>query len=71
MEGSVSVLKNIAFPTFKYITEFPGYSVGLAHHLKGDNLMNKPIFIGSTMLGPTKYCPECLRACETARGYTI
>ena len=54
MENSVSVLKSIAFPTFKDITEFPGYSLGLAHHLKGDVLMSKPIFIGSTVLDLSK-----------------
>ena len=54
MEDSVSVLKNIAFPTFKDITEFPGYSLGLAHHLKGDTLMNKPIFTGNTVLDLSK-----------------
>ena len=50
MEDSVSVHKNIAFPTFKDIKEFPG----LAHHLKGDVLMNKPIFVGSTVLDLSK-----------------
>ena len=54
MENSVSVLKSIAFPTFKDITEFPGDSLGLAHHLKGDVLMSKPIFIGSTLLELSK-----------------
>ena len=49
MENSVSVLKNTAFPTFKDITEFPGYNLGLVHNLKTDSLMNKPIFIGSTV----------------------
>ena len=54
MENSVSVLKSIAFPTFKDITEFTGYSLGLTHHLKGDVLMSKPIFIGSTVLDLSK-----------------
>ena len=45
MENSVSVLKSIAFPTFKDITKFPGYSLGLAHRLKEDVLMSKPIFM--------------------------
>ena len=54
MENSVSALKSIAFPAFKDITGFPGYSLGLAHHLKGDVLMSKPIFIGSTVLDLSK-----------------
>ena len=36
------------------ITEFPGCSLGLAHHFKTDSVMNKPIFIGSTVLDLSK-----------------
>ena len=46
MENSISVLKRI--------TEFPAYSLGLAHRLKGDVLMSKSIFIGSTLLDLSK-----------------
>ena len=50
MENSANVLKDIASSTFQDITEFYGYSLGLSHHLKTNCFMNKPIFIGSTVL---------------------
>ena len=54
MENSINVLKDIATPTFQDITEFPGYSLGLSHHLKTVCLMDKPIYIGSTVLDLSK-----------------
>ena len=54
MDDSIEVLKNIAEPTFKDITEFPGYSLGLVHHLKVDTLMNKLTFIGAAVLDYSK-----------------
>ena len=52
--SSWMIRKIIGYCISNLITEFPRYSLGLAHHLKGDTLMNKPIFIGSTMLDASK-----------------
>ena len=54
MESSASGLKDIATPTFQSITEFPGYSLGLSHDQKTCCEMNKPIYIGSTVLDLSK-----------------
>ena len=54
MESSVNVLKDIASSTFQDITEFYGYSLGISHHLKTNCFMNKPIYIGSTVLDLSK-----------------
>ena len=54
MENSANVLKDIASSTFQNITEFYGYSLGLSHHLKPNCFMNKPIFIGNTILDLSK-----------------
>ena len=50
VEDPASVLKDIATPTFQEITEYEGYSLGLSHHLKTFCEMNKPIYVGSTVL---------------------
>ena len=34
--------------------EFPGYSLGISHHQKTCCVMNKPIYIGSTVLDLSK-----------------
>ena len=54
MENSRNVLKDIATQTFQDITEYPGYSLGLSHHQKTCCIMNKPIYVGSTVLDFSK-----------------
>ena len=47
-------LKTFHFQHLKILRNFPGYSLGLSHHIKTECIMDKPIFIGSTVLDLSK-----------------